>query len=242
MTDLGEGKLKKALIWVCLFAFVLCLTGIAAHAQDTSKMSLFAGYAYLNNNWGNGCIAACLLGGPSTQLHGYSASVAYNFNNHIGMEANFAGHNGSPTLFYTPATATLNGSTQTEAQDFYTYTFGPKITQPIGKFALFGHFLVGAAHGHESFTDTCLQSSGSGSTCSSPFTSSSHGNGFAFKTGAGADWNHGLWGIRILEVDYVHASTYVTETTSGSQQPTSFSISGNNFELSTGVTFHFGTR
>ena len=44
------------------------------------------------------------------------------------------------------------------------------------------------------------------------FATSASGNGFALKTGGGVDWNHGRWGIRILEVDYVHTSTRVSET------------------------------
>ncbi len=195
----------------------------------------------MTNDWGNGCVAAC-LGGLTNELHGYTLSGVYAFNSHIGIEANFDGHNGSPTVFSSPVTATSNGEVETEGQDFYTYTFGPKLTLPVGNFALFTHFLVGGAHGHESFTVKCLQSAGSESSCFTTSTSGAHGNGFAFKTGGGVDWNHGRLGVRILEVDYLHASTFVTELCGGCTQSDSFGITANNFELATGVTFNFGMK
>lgn len=232
--------MKKHVLGMVLLGFSICLTGISAHAQSAGTISLFGGYSYMSNSWGNGCIASC-LGGATTQLHGYTASAVYFFNNHIGLEANFDGHNGSPSIDNEQPTSTANGFTDNETQDLYTFTFGPKLALPVGNFSLFTHFLVGAAHGHEGFTDKCLQSA-SGSTCGSPFSSSAHGTGFAFKTGGGVDWNHGRWGIRILEVDYVHPSIYVTETCNTCTQSESFGISGNNFELSTGVTFNFGMK
>lgn len=233
-----EDTLKKQVLGVCLLGVMVGLTGVSAHAQGTSKFTVFGGYSYLDNNWGNGCVGSC-IGGLSSQLHGYSISGVYNFNNHIGIEANFSGHNGTSTVDSEPATATENGYIDSENQDIYTYTFGPKLTQPIGNFAIFGHFLVGGDHGHEAFRDNCLQSSGSDSTCSSPSTASARGSGFAFKTGGGVDWNHGRWGVRILKVDLVHASTFATEVCAGCT-PYSFNISGNNFELATGITVNLG--
>jgi hypothetical protein len=233
--------LKKHVLGVFLFGLIVCLTGVSAHAQSTGKISLFGGYSYMTNSWGNGCEAAC-LGGITTGLHGYTLSGVYAFNSHLGIEANFAGHNGSPTIFSEPVTTTSNGEVETENQDFYTYTFGPKLTLPVGNFDLFTHFLVGGAHGHETFIDKCLQSTGSESTCFTTDTSDAHGNGFAFKTGGGVDWSHGRLGVRILEVDYIHAATFVTKICGGCTQSDSFGITANNFELATGVTFNFDMK
>lgn len=232
--------MKKHLLSLSLLGFILCLSGISAQAQDTGKISLFGGYSYMSNSWGNGCFAAC-IGAGTTNLHGYSASAVYSFNNHIGLEANFAGHNGSPTVINEPAVSSSNGYTEVETQDLYTLTFGPKLALPVGNFSIFTHFLVGVAHGHEGFTDTCLQATGGG-TCYTTYATSAKGTGFAYKTGGGVDWNHGHWGIRILEVDYIHPSIFVTESCNTCTQLQSFSISGNNFELSTGVTFNFGGK
>ena len=189
---------------------------------------------------GNGCVASC-GGGLTTGLHGYTVAGSYAFTNHLGIEADFAGNNGSPTIFSAPVTATANGQVETEGQDFYTYTFGPILTLPVGNFSLFTHFLVGGVHGHESFTDKCIQSAGAG-TCFTTSTSDAHGNGFAFKTGGGVDWNHGHWGIRILEVDFVHANTFVTELCGGCTQLQSFGITADDFALATGFTFNFDMK
>lgn len=231
--------MKKNILVLSLLGFILCLSGIAAQAQDTGKISVFGGYSFLSNSWGNGCIGAC-FGGGTTELHGYAASADYSFNNHIGMEANFSGHNGSPVFQSGTAAGSNNGYIYREPQDLYTLTFGPKVSLPVGNFTLFTHFLVGVAHGHEGFNYTCIQAPSG--TCGSSSSTSASGTGFAYRTGAGVDWNHGHWGIRILEVDYVHPSIYVTESCSTCTTLGSFDISGNNFELSTGVTFNFGGK
>ncbi len=222
---------KQGWFILLVLGLVICITSAPAHAQD-GKFSLFAGYSYGTND-------AYRLIDPA--LHGYSAGVAYNFNKHIGLEANFSGHNGSPLIDSEPATSTENGYNDFTDQDEYIYTFGPKLSLPVEHFTLFTHFLVGGVHEHVGFTDKCVQSSGSDSTCSTtPSSDSSRGNGFAFKTGGGVDWNHGFWGIRILEVDYIHGDLLLHETCTGCT-PYNFSSTFNNFELATGVTFNFGS-
>src|SRR5580704_9957459 len=109
-----------------------------AHAQSNpsiEKISLFGGYSYLVNDWGNGCAAD--FGGETTALHGYAGSGVYNINKHIGIEGNFTGHNGTPTIFKENATSTENGFKEFERQDIYLYTVGPKVTQSIGNFQIF---------------------------------------------------------------------------------------------------------
>ena len=114
----------------------------------------------------------------------------------------------------------------------------------MGHFSLFTHFLVGAAHVHDGETDKCAPATGEDEeTCSSdyPYNYSSHGNGFAFKTGGGVDWNHGSWGVRILEVDYVRTEVYATETqscTGCTPYTYTYPLATNNFELAAGFTFN----
>jgi hypothetical protein len=227
---------KKMLFGLLVLGLIFCLTSAPAQAQNVNhegRWGLFAGYAYGTNN----------INAFDPGIHGYTAAVTYNFNNHIGLEANFSGHNGTSPISFTPATSTANGRNDTLAQDLYTYTFGPKITQRVGNFSLFTHFLVGGVHVHEGFVDKCLLSSGTDSSCFTTFRSNSRGNGFAFKTGAGVDWNHGRWDLRILEVDYIRNEIFVTETCSidcSNGAPFSNNSAANNFELSTGISFHFG--
>jgi hypothetical protein len=223
--------------WLVLSVLVLtiCLTGAPAHAQD-GKFSLFAGYSFGTNNYYS----------DDPGLHGYAADVAYNLNKHIGLEANFSGHNGTSTIYTDVYAAVDNSYNEVVRQDLYSYTFGPKLSLPVGHFSLFTHFLVGATHVHNGETDSCVPGTGSGAeTCSTsyPYHDSSHGNGFAFKVGGGVDWNHGHWGVRVLEVDYVHSEVSATETESctGCTADTyTYPQAANDFELATGVTFNIG--
>jgi hypothetical protein len=93
-------------------------------------------------------------------------------------------------------------------------------------------------HSHQESTDICIPATTPGSTCSgTPDTTVLKGSGMAFKTGAGLDWNHGRWGIRILEVDYVHGSTSAT-CSLGCTPVIGLNLGANNFELATGLTFN----
>ncbi len=79
-------KLKAV---VCLLAF-FSFTG-AAFAQDTPKFDIFAGYSYVRDN-------PSTSGVPSFNLHGGSASVAYNVNNWLGAVADFGGYHANNIL------------------------------------------------------------------------------------------------------------------------------------------------
>jgi len=228
---------KQVLIGFLAVGLLICLTGAPAHAQD--KVDVFAGYSVGTTNFG--CISSSCY---DPAIHGYAAAFAYNFNRHIGLEANFSGHNGTSTLDHEPATSTSDGYTDSVRQDAYFYTFGPRLTVPVGRFSIFGHFLVGAAHIHEGLQYMCLPSTGSES-CGTPDNYHITGNGFAFKTGGGVDWNHGHWGIRILEVDFIRTEFQVTEIENCSEcstTPYTYPVPGSNFELSAGIKFNFGGK
>jgi hypothetical protein len=226
---------KQVLIAFLAVGLVVCLTGASAQAQD--KMSVFGGYAFGTSN--NGCQNSCF----DPTLHGYAASFTYNFNRHIGLEANFSGHNGDTTIFNQPVTATQNGENFFQRQDIYFYTFGPRISAPVGNFSIYAHFLVGGAHYHTGTTDACLQSAGSESGCFTTSTSHATSNGFAVKTGGGVDWNHGRWGIQILEVNFIRSEMQITETDCVSGcNPFNFSGGSNNVELTAGFKINFGGK
>jgi hypothetical protein len=228
---------KQMVVGLFVCALMLGLAIAPAHAQDNpeGKITVFGGYSYGTNNFGCDFDFGC----SSAGLHGYSAAVTYNFSKNIGLEANFSGHNGSSTVYSQAATVNTNGEKEATGQDLYSYTFGPKLTLPLGNFAIFTHFLVGAAHVHESAVDKCILATGGETSCFNTDYINVHGDGMAFKTGGGVDWNHGRWGIRILEVDYVRNQASVTETCTGCNAPENFTIGANNFELSTGVKVNF---
>lgn len=231
---------NRVLLGLLALGLTICLAGAPAQAQN-SKLNVFAGYSYGINNIGCSSSGYC---SSDPGLHGYSVAATYNFNNHIGLEGNFSGHNGTSLTYTEGASSTYDGYADSLEQDLYTYTFGPRVSLPVGNFSLFTHFLVGGVHVHEAFKETCIQSSGSdvGTCPTAPYyTDIAHGNGFAFKTGGGVDWNHGRWGIRILEVDYIRNDLVATEpATCSSCTTNSSTVSGNNFELATGITFNFG--
>ena len=240
---------KKSLLAVCALGLMLAMSGAPAHAQDMGKFTLFGGYSYQVNSLGGGnsfepplCFVidspACIFE-QGAGLHGYTGSVVYNAGNHVGIEADFAGHNGTPTVLNENASSTNNGERLKARIDDYTYTFGPNIHQAIGNFSIFTHFLAGAAHAHDGFTAECLQSSG-GSTCSPNEGGSARGNGFAFRTGGGLDWKHGRLGWRMIQVDYVHESLWVTGMCDTCSQPASIRLTAGNIEVATGVTLSFG--
>jgi len=232
---------KQGWLILLVLGLTICLAGVPARAQE-GKSGVFVGYSYGTNNFYN----------YDPGINGYAFSYWYNFNKHIGLEGSFSGHNGTDQIYYVAATADDDGYNENLRQDLYTYTFGPRISMPIGHFTVFTHFLVGANHIHEGYTETCTNATGEEEeTCGSywPENSGSKGYGFAFKTGAGVDYNHGLWGIRILEVDYVHGEAYSKENYSEGvpsdilySETYTYWGSSNDFELATGVTFTFGKK
>jgi len=115
---------------------VLSLFGATAHAQDTPKVDVFAGYSYLQANPG-------VSGVDSFHLQGGSASAAYNFNNWLSGVADFGGYNNG-NIHNSGASGTLT-----------TYLFGPRVSyRHLGRFTPFGQVLFGAAHANSSVFGT----------------------------------------------------------------------------------------
>jgi len=112
---------------VCLFAFA-SLFAVAAYAQDVPKLDVFAGYSYVRFN-------------PSTSgvngfdLHGGSASAAYNFNHWLSGVADFGGYH-SGNILGTGVDGTLS-----------TYLFGPRVSyRHYSRVTPFAQVLFGGAH------------------------------------------------------------------------------------------------
>ncbi len=159
---------KHAIFAVGVLAILVCWNNSPAKAQG---LDVFGGYSYELNNTSTP--------GVDPGVHGYNLAVTADLNRHIGIEANFAGHNGRSTVF---SDATENNTLFT---DNYTYTFGPRLTQPSGNFAVYTHFLVGVMQAHEGVSDICTASF----TCS--VTGSASGTGLGDKQRRRPDWFHG---------------------------------------------------
>jgi hypothetical protein len=110
--------MKRILIVTALLVFF----SLQGYAQD-SKVDIFGGYSYLRASPGSGL--------PGANTSGWEASLAYNWNNWLGIKADFDGH------------YCCDGTDQ-KLNDFL---FGPQINLGHGKLAPYVEGLVGFAHG-----------------------------------------------------------------------------------------------
>jgi opacity protein-like surface antigen len=117
----------KLRVVVCLLAFLSFVAG-AAHAQDTPKVDIFAGYSYVREN-------PSTAGVSGFSLNGGSAAIAYNVNNWLSGVADFGGYNNGNILG-----TNVNGTLS-------TYLFGPRVSyRHLGRITPFGEVLFGVAH------------------------------------------------------------------------------------------------
>lgn len=112
---------------VCLLALFF-LAGGAARAQDVPKLDVFVGYSYLNLN-------PTTAGVDNVNLHGGSASAAYNFGRWFGLVGDFGGYQAS--------------NIQNSGLDAHieTYLFGPRFSyRNNSRFTPYAQVLLGGAH------------------------------------------------------------------------------------------------
>src|SRR5215475_14692448 len=141
----------KSRVALCLLA-LLCFSAASAFAQDVPKFDVFAGYSYVRDN-------PSTSGLPSFNLHGGSASVAYNANHWLGAVADFGGYHANNVLG-----TGIDGTVS-------TYLFGPRFSyRKYDRVTPFAQTLFGLAH-----------ASGSG------FGTTATNNAFAASFGGGVD-------------------------------------------------------
>jgi len=201
-------KMHRVLV-VLATVVILGLSAMSVQAQDMSKITLFGGYSALDSGFGTDFY------GRQT-LQGYTLQGTVNLNDHIGLTADFSGHNGSQVEYNCSDCTTIK-----QLQDIYFFTFGPTLTQKVGKVDIFAHFLAGGVHSHVA----CSPSS----SCEDPTTTS-----FAAIAGGGVDYNVSRhWGLRLIQMDFAfaHAQRYCPECYS-------YQYSANNLRVSAGITFH----
>jgi len=127
-------------------ACLVCLGGSAARAQDNgSKFDVSAMYSYLDHGMSCGNeFDGCFFDDPG--LQGAKIAGVINLNRHVGVECNLAYHAGTHNVFSESEPADSFQDTERERDNVTTYLCGPKLTEPIGNFELFGHFLAGGMH------------------------------------------------------------------------------------------------
>ena len=108
---------------------MVLLLGRAAPAQDTPKMDASLGYSYVRS-------ARDTSGAPIVNLHGGSASLAYNLTNSFGIVGDFGGYH----------VETVRGSRVDST--VITYLFGPRYSyrRSENKVVPYGQILFGGAH------------------------------------------------------------------------------------------------
>src|SRR5260221_1563279 len=111
---------------VCLLA--LFSVSAIASAQDVPKLDVFVGYSYFRDN-------PSTSGVSSFNLHGGSASVAYNAKNWLSGVADFGGYHANNILG-----SGVDGTVS-------TYLFGPRISyRHHERFTPFAQTLFGVPH------------------------------------------------------------------------------------------------
>jgi outer membrane immunogenic protein len=172
---------------VCVLAFFSFTASV--FAQETPKFDIFAGYSYVRDN-------PATSGVSSFNLHGGSASVAYNVNHWLGAVADFGGYHAN-NILGTGIDGTLS-----------TYLFGPRVSyRRFERITPFAQTLFGVAH-----------ASGSG------FGVTSTDNAFAASFGGGVDvkLSH-RFSIRPAQVEYL--LTRFPEATSNRQTQNNLRVS-----------------
>jgi hypothetical protein len=110
-----------------ILAGLILLTASFARAQSDSKVDVFGGYSYFNQDT-NGAT-------DRLNLNGWTASATYNFHKYLGATAEFSGEYGSPTIASVSTT-----------DHQHTFLFGPTVNfLRTDKLTLFGHALFGVA-------------------------------------------------------------------------------------------------
>ena len=123
----------KGKVVVYLLALLTFFGGVA-HAQDNSKVDIFAGYSYLRFN-------PSATGANSFSTNGGSASISYNATHWLSGVADFgAYHNGN--ILNSGVDGTLS-----------TYLFGPRVSyRHYERVTPFAQVLFGVAHASASIS------------------------------------------------------------------------------------------
>jgi outer membrane protein OmpA-like peptidoglycan-associated protein/opacity protein-like surface antigen len=193
-----------------------------APSDSTPKVELFMGYSYWRS-------VPDSTGNRIDGMNGGSASLAYNFNRHVGLVADFAGFRIDSLEFSSPG-AGFSPSRNVNAQStVFTVMFGPRVSfRDHGKFTPFLQVLGGVAHADDVTLDGCNVPI----YACVPLPKQTV---FTMTAGGGVDYrlNHRL-ALRLFQAEFLLTRF---------QDPTSFTGADgwqSNVRLSTGLVFRFG--
>jgi opacity protein-like surface antigen len=209
---------------IMLGVVTLLIAAVGASAQDYPKVEVFGGYSYGN-------FGPTVLGSDRTNVNGWNASAAVNFNHWFGVVSDIGGHYGdfkaSVPLQPLPCAPPNCNIETTGTNKYHNFLFGPQFTMRKEKLSVFGHFLVGASHLNESGTTTIP---GPVPPLPPPpfpltFNFSTSSTSYAFGTGGGADYKLTERVAWRVQADYV--GTQFHDRTQG------------DVRVSTGLVFRF---
>jgi opacity protein-like surface antigen len=186
--------------------------------QEAPKADIFAGYSLFHAD-DNGLEDAIGARAPlccsfTKILHGWGASVQYNFSHVFGIVADFSGNYGTPLE--------ITGGNSVDSH-MYNVLFGPQVNMRSSRFAAFARTMFGFQR---------MKIEAIPAPVNSPtFTN----NSFAWAVGGGFDVNatHNV-GIRLGQLDYIRTSQDYGLIKNGGRQ--------NNFRYSAGIVFRVGSH
>jgi outer membrane protein OmpA-like peptidoglycan-associated protein/opacity protein-like surface antigen len=196
--------------------------GAEAQSESTPKVELFVGYSYWRS-------VSDSTRNRIDGMNGGSTSLAYNFNRHVGLVADFAGF-GVDSLEFSRPGAGFSPSRNVDANGtVFTVMFGPRVSfRDHGKFTPFLQILGGVAHADDVVVSGC----GVPISACVPLPKETV---FTMTAGGGVDYrlNHRL-ALRLFQAEYLLTRF---------QDPTSLAGADgwqSNVRLSTGLVFRFG--
>ena len=196
--------------------------GAGAQSDSTPKVELFLGYSYWRS-------VPDSTRNRIDGMNGGSTSLAYNFNSHIGLVADFAGF-GVDSLELSRPGAGFSPSRNVDANGtVFTVMFGPRVSfRDHGKFTPFLQILGGVAHADDVVVDGCNVPI----YACVPLPKETV---FTMTAGGGVDYrlNHRL-ALRLFQAEYLLTRFQDPASLTGADGWQS------NVRLSTGLVFRFG--
>jgi len=204
-----------------LLLLTIMLLGATTWAQEWPKVEVGADYSYLR----------FAPSGPYTKghsLNGGGGSLAYNWNEYLGIKLDLQGYTSNTTGFNIPPNVTfprgLNGNVQ---GNMFTYLAGPQFKVRAHMVQPFAHLLFGGAHTNvygNAFKTLCGPLAGNCAVSKAPTA-----DAFAMDFGGGVDIpiNKKI-SFRPAEIDYLLTRFSNPFTKTNNQ---------NNFHFSAGIVF-----
>jgi hypothetical protein len=199
------------------------LFGLSVFAQEGPKADLFLGYSFLRYN------SAQTI--PAFTANGGAGTFAWNFSDHIGLEAELGGyHNGNVNDYHFDTTS-------------FSYLFGPRISWGRHKtFDPYIHTLFGGQHASTSIAaDSILVVNPLATDKLKDGRYQTATNAFGMAIGGGIDIKLSkLITLRPAQIDYYLTRFEVPDVTFPPGTTAPSARNQNNFRYAAGIVFNFG--